>query len=156
MDTLIAAVTAAILSLVPHWKSEKAIARAEEYATIIVEESQAVQPPIDPFLVVAIIFKESSFRSKVTGQRGEVGLMQIMPRGALTRTITKKKMTTDARSNIRVGIGHLNYWQNRCGHDNLEVWLSAYNKGKCKKTKYAKRVKRFYCKIVPGGCGGVS
>ena len=155
MENLIAAVTAAVLSLVPHWKSEAAKDRAEEYATIIVEESQAVQPPIDPFLVAAIIFKESSFRAKVKGKKGEVGLMQIMPRGSLTRTIIKGSMK-GVRSNIRVGVGHLHYWQKRCGRDKMDVWLSAYNAGRCKQTKYARRVKRLYCKIKPGGCGGVS
>ena len=129
--------------------------RAEEYSTIIVEESHAVQPPIDPFLVVAIIFKESSFRAKVKGKKGEVGLMQIMPRGTLTRSITKESMT-DVRANIRVGVGHLHYWQERCGVDKMDVWLSAYNAGRCKRTKYARRVRRLYCKIKPGGCGGVS
>ncbi len=155
MDNLIAAVTAAILSLVPQWKSESAHIRAEKYATIIVEESQAVQPPIDPFLVVAIIFKESSFRAQIKGKKGEVGLMQIMPRGTLTRSITKESLT-DVRPNIRVGVGHLHYWQERCGSNNTDIWLSAFNAGKCKRTKYAKRVRRLYCKIKPGGCGGVS
>jgi len=63
MDTLLAAVAAAILSLLPQWKSEAKQQRAEDYAQIIVEESQAVQPTVDPFLVVAIIFRESSFRA---------------------------------------------------------------------------------------------
>ena len=155
MENLIAAVTAAVLSLVPHWKSEEDQAKAKKYAAIIVEESQAVQPPIDPFLVAAIIFKESSFRANVKGKKGEVGLMQVMPRGALTRAITSERMT-DVRSNIRVGIGHLHYWQERCGIDDMDLWISAYNLGRCKRTKYAKRIKRLYCKIRPGGCGGVS
>jgi soluble lytic murein transglycosylase-like protein len=158
LENVVAAVTAAILSLVPHWTSDAAKERAKNYAQIIVEESGAVQPKIDPFLVTAIAFKESSFRAKVHGKRGEVGLMQILPKGALTRTITRttKKQLLDARSNIRVGIGHLNYWQNRCGPDNMDRWLSAYNSGRCKKTKYAKRIRRVYCKIKPGGCGGIS
>ena len=155
METLIAAVAAAILSLMPQWKSDAAHQRAEKYATIIVEETQAVQPAIDPFLVVAIIFKESSFRAKVKGQRGEVGLMQIMPRGALTRTITKESLT-DVRANVRVGVGHLHYWQETCGEDDMLLWLSAYNKGKCQRTGYGKRIRRLYCEIKPGGCGGVS
>ncbi len=155
MDNLIAAVIVAILSLVPHWKSDKAHIRAEKYATIIVEESQAVQPPIDPFLITAIIFKESSFRAKIEGKKGEVGLMQVMPRGTLTRSISKQSRT-DVRANIRVGVGHLHYWQERCGADDMDLWLSAYNLGRCKRTKYAKRVRRLYCKIKPGGCGDVS
>lgn len=155
MENLIAAVTAAILSLMPLWKSDASHERAKDYATIIVEESQAVQPPIDPFLVAAIIFKESSFRAKIKGKRGEVGLMQVMPRGAVTRTITKER-NLDVRANIRVGIGHLNYWQKECGRDDMDIWLSAYNAGRCKKTKYAKRVRRLYCRIKPGGCGGIS
>jgi soluble lytic murein transglycosylase-like protein len=155
METLIAAVAAAILSLMPQWKSEAKQQKAEDYAQIIVEESQAVQPEIDPFLVVAIIFRESSFRRKVKGKRGEVGLMQIMPRGTLTRSITRDDLT-DVRANVRVGIGHLHYWQEECGSDDMVLWLSAYNAGKCKKTFYGKSVRKLYCKIKPGGCGGVS
>jgi soluble lytic murein transglycosylase-like protein len=155
METLIAAVAAAILSLMPQWKSEAKQQRADDYATIIVEESQAVQPEVDPFLVVAIIFKESSFRAKVKGQRGEVGLMQIMPRGTLTRSITKEDLT-NVRANVRVGVGHLHYWQETCGADDMILWLSAYNAGRCKRTGYGKRIRRLYCKIRPGGCGGVS
>jgi soluble lytic murein transglycosylase-like protein len=155
MDTLIAAVAVAILSLLPQWKSDAKQQRAEDYAQIIVEESQAVQPEVDPFLVVAIIFRESSFRAKIKGKRGEVGLMQIMPRGTLTRTITKQNLT-DVRANVRVGIGHLHYWQEECGSDDMVLWVSAYNAGKCKKTYYGRGVRKLYCKIKPGGCGGVS
>ena len=155
METLIAAITATILSLVPQWTSEAKIQRAQEYATIIVEESQAVVPAIDPYLIVAIIFKESSFRPEVTGKRGEVGLMQVMAHGAVTRLITNE-IPEDPRSNIRVGIGHLRYWQEKCGIENEDEWISAYNAGRCKKTKYVKRVKRVYCKVNPAGCGGVS
>ena len=158
LENVIAAVTAAILSLVPHWTSDKSKERAHKFAAIIVEESEAVQPKIDPFLVTAIAFKESSFRHKVKGARGEVGLMQILPKGALTRTIerTTKKQLMDVRANVRMGVGHLSYWQKRCGPDNMDKWLSAYNTGRCKKTTYAKRIRRVYCKIRPGGCGGIS
>jgi len=155
MENLIAAVAAAILSLVPQWRSDESRERADGYAKVIVEECGAVQPPIDPFLVTAIIFRESSFRAKVKGTRGEVGLMQIMPRGTLTRSITREDLT-DVRANIRVGIGHLQYWQEECGTDDMEVWLSAYNAGKCKRTGYGKRIKRLYCKIKPGGCENIS
>jgi len=155
MENLIAAVAAAILSLVPQWRSDESRERADGYAKVIVEECGAVQPPIDPFLVTAIIFRESSFRAKVKGERGEVGLMQIMPRGTLTRSITTDDLT-DARANVRVGVGHLDYWRRTCGADDMEVWLSAYNSGKCKPSGYGKRVRRLFCKIKPGGCGGVS
>ncbi len=156
MESVVTAVTAAILSLVPHWTSDKSMERAETYASIIVEESEAVQPPIDPFLVVAIAYKESSFREKVRGRKGEIGLMQVLPRGAVTRAVTNEKQFLDVRSNIRVGIGHLNYWQKKCGEDRFEVWLSAYNTGRCTKTDYAKRIQRLYCKVKPGGCGRIS
>ena len=155
MESLTAAVTAAILSLLPLWKTDNAQQRAEKYATIIVEEALAVQPEVDPFVVTAIIFRESSFRAKVEGKRGEVGLMQIMPRGTLTRSITKADLT-DARPNIRVGVGHLQYWQEECGPDDMEVWLSAYNSGKCKRNGYGRRVRRLYCRIKPGGCDNIS
>jgi soluble lytic murein transglycosylase-like protein len=155
MENLAAAVTAAILSLLPLWKSDNAQQRAEKYATIIVEETLAVQPEVDPFVVTAIIFRESSFRAKVEGKRGEVGLMQILPRGTLTRSITKADLK-DARPNIRVGVGHLRYWQEECGADDMEVWLSAYNSGRCKRNSYGRRVRRLYCRIKPGGCDNIS
>jgi soluble lytic murein transglycosylase-like protein len=153
MENLIAAVAAAILALVPQWKSGAAQDRAREYATIIVEESAAVSPPVDPFLVVSIIFRESSFRANVHGKRGEVGLMQVMPRGAVTRAVSKEKPFT-VRTNIRVGIGHLSFWRQKCGMENFPIWLSAYNAGRCEHTKYHDRVMRVYCRIKPGGCGG--
>ena len=155
MESLISAITAAILALVPQWTSEKKIQRADNYATIIVEETQAVVPPIDPYLIVAMIFKESSFRPEVMGKKGEVGLMQIMPKGAITRMLTKTA-PKEPRHNIRVGIGHLRFWQHKCGIENEDVCISANNRGRCKKTDYVKRIKRLYCKIKPGGCGGVS
>ena len=155
MEGLVATVTAAILSLLPLWKSDTQHQKAEEYAKLIVEETQAVSPEVDPFVVVAIIFRESSFRAKIKGKRGEVGLMQIMPRGTLTRSITKEDLT-DARENIRVGVGHLKYWQEECGSDDMVLWLSAYNTGKCKKNGYGRRVKKLYCKLKPGGCENIS
>jgi soluble lytic murein transglycosylase-like protein len=155
MDSLTATVAAAILSLLPLWKTDEAHLRAEEHARIITEESQAIQPEVDPFLVVAIVFRESSFRPRVKGKRGEVGLMQILPRGTLTRSITKDDLT-NVRANIRVGVGHLRYWRETCGHGDMDLWLSAYNAGKCKRTGYGKRVRRLYCQIKPGGCERVS
>jgi len=155
LESLITTVSAAILSLVPLWTSDTDRQRAESYATIIVEESLAVRPEMDPFVIVSVIFRESSFRAKIKGKRGEVGLMQIMPRGTLTRSIATEDLT-DVRSNIRVGIGHLQYWQEECGADDMELWLSAYNAGKCRRTSYGKRIKRLYCRIKPGGCEKIS
>ncbi len=111
---------------------------------------------MDPFLVVAVAFRESSFREKVKGKRGEVGLMQVLPYGALTRTITKESKPIEVRANIRIGIGHLNYWQKKCGDKDMATWISAYNIGRCTKTDYAKRIMSVYCKVKPGGCKKVS
>jgi soluble lytic murein transglycosylase-like protein len=159
MEGLVPAVTSAILSLMPLWTSDAEQARAAAYAAIVVEEAQAVQPEIDPFLVVAIIYRESSFRPAVAGKRGEVGLMQIFPRGALMRTINKgvtKEDLGDARTNVRVGVSHLKFWQNKCGADDPAVWLSAYNSGRCKRNGYGSRVMHLYCELKPGGCEDIS
>jgi len=151
MENLVSTVTSAILSLMPLWSTDAEQARAAQYAAIVIEESQAVQPEVDPFLVVAIIYRESSFRAEVRGKRGEVGLMQILPLGTLTRSITKDDLT-DVRTNIRVGINHLVYWQSECGADRTLVWVSAYNSGKCRANGYGKRVLRLYnrLKASPG------
>jgi soluble lytic murein transglycosylase-like protein len=159
MEGLVPAVTSAILSLMPLWTSDAEQSRAATYAAIVVEEAQAVQPEIDPFLMVAIIYRESSFRPNVAGKRGEVGLMQILPYGALMQTINKgvtKGNLEDARTNVRVGVSHLVFWQNECGSDDMAVWLSAYNSGKCKRNGYGSRVMHLYCELKPGGCEDIS
>lgn len=148
MDILISAITSAILVLMPLWKSDAKKEKAQKYAEIIVEETQAVTPPMDPYLVTAIIFKESSFRAKIKGQKGEVGLMQVMPHAPMTPKSAKRHLT-NARTNIRAGISHLQFWQQKCGPDDMELWVSAYNAGRCKKNKYGKRIRKLYCKIKP-------
>ena len=159
MEALVPAVTSAILSVMPLWSSDAEQARAATYAAIIVEEAQAVQPEIDPFLMVAIIYRESSFRPNISGKRGEVGLMQIFPYGALMRTINKgvtRDDLKDARTNVRVGVSHLLFWQRECGAGDMAVWLSAYNSGKCKRNGYGSRVVHLYCELKPGGCEDIS
>jgi soluble lytic murein transglycosylase-like protein len=159
MEGLVPAVTSAILSVMPLWTSDAEQSRATSYAAIIVEEAQAVQPEIDPFLMVAIIYRESSFRPNISGKRGEVGLMQIFPYGALMRTINKgvtREDLKDVRTNVRVGVSHLLFWQNECGADDMAVWLSAYNSGKCKRNGYGSRVMHLYCELKPGGCEDIS
>jgi soluble lytic murein transglycosylase-like protein len=159
MEGLVPAVTSAILSMMPLWSSDAEQTRAASYAAIIVEEAQAVQPEIDPFLVVAIVYRESSFRPNVSGKRGEVGLMQIFPYGALMRTINKgvtRDDLKDARTNVRVGVSHLLFWQDKCGANDMAAWLSAYNSGKCKRNGYGSRVVHLYCELKPGGCEDIS
>lgn len=155
MENLVSTVTSAILSLMPLWNTDAERARAAEYAAIVVEEAGAVQPEIDPMLLVAIIYRESSFRSEVRGKRGEVGLMQILPLGTLTRSMTRDDLT-NVRTNIRVGVGHLVYWQNECGPGNTLEWVSAYNSGKCRANAYGKRVLRLYRSLRPGAPGTIS
>lgn len=155
MENLVSTVTSAILSLMPLWNTDAERARAEEYAAIVIEESGAVQPEIDPLLVVAIIYRESSFRSDVRGKRGEVGLMQLLPLGTLTRSMTRDDLT-NARTNIRVGVGHLVYWQNECGPSNTLEWVSAYNSGRCRANAYGRRVLRLYRHLKPGAPGTIS
>jgi soluble lytic murein transglycosylase-like protein len=155
MENLVSTVTSAILSLMPLWNTDAERTRAAEYAEIVIEEAQAVEPEIDPFLVVAIIYRESSFRADVRGQRGEVGLMQILPLGTLTRSIAKDDLS-DVRTNVRVGLSHLVYWQNECGADRTLVWVSAYNSGKCRANGYGKRVLHLYNRIKPARPGEIS
>ncbi len=153
MDELIKALTMAIISLLPTWKNTQGEALANEYASVIIDESKSVQPEMDPYLVTSIIFRESSFRKKIRGKRGEYGLMQIKP-GTFTRGLPSDELL-NVRTNIRVGIGQLHHWRITCGPDQ-DVWVSAFNIGKCKKTSYSRQVNKVYCRIKPGGCGGTS
>ncbi|MDD3155105.1 MAG: transglycosylase SLT domain-containing protein [Victivallaceae bacterium] len=46
-------------------------------------EQAALRNGVEPALIKAVIFQESKFRPDVRGSQGEIGLMQILPGGAV-------------------------------------------------------------------------
>lgn len=88
----------------------------------------------DPFLLLAVIETESSYRPKVVSRKGAVGLMQIRPfvglglSGELDRTVINKSALYDPEVNVRLGAYYLAKLLRKFD-GNLEMALEAYNRG---------------------------
>lgn len=70
-----------------------------------------------------IVTKESSLFSDVVGSRGEVGLMQLMPRGPAIAGYRPKRIRKDPELGIRLGVRWLAYSVGRCNpKKKIENW----------------------------------
>jgi soluble lytic murein transglycosylase len=93
----------------------------------------ANQNQLDPALVAAVIYEESSFDETISSDAGAVGLMQLMPSTATW--IASKTGGVDFRVsdlkdpavNIAYGCWYLRYLTDRYG--SYELALAAYNGG---------------------------
>lgn len=113
------------------------------------------QLPVDrnTHLVAAqIITRESSITVNVVGRRGEVGLMQVMPRGPAIAGYNPKEVRKDPELGIRLGVRWLAHSVGQCQKD-IDNWedkdwlgpLSFYSSGpqairkngRCKIFKFA-------------------
>ncbi len=89
---------------------------------------------LDPYLVTALIHRESSFRPRIVSPAGAVGLMQVMPEtgswicDALDIPDFSEDRLTDPAFNTRLGCWYLNYLLERYGGQTVEA-LTAYNQG---------------------------
>ena len=93
---------------------------------------------LPPELVRALIRKESGFDPYAKGKAGEIGLMQILPSGAVAdwARVNQKKVPSgsqlyNVKLNLEIGCWYLgralNKWKNyRCG---TELALAEYNAG---------------------------
>lgn len=105
------------------------------YRLVYVQEikASAAEFGLDPYLVAAVIFTESSGNAEAVSPKGAVGLMQIMPEtGAwigekLSLAAYSDDMLTSAADNIRMGCWYLAYLTDRYGDE--ENVLAAYNAG---------------------------
>jgi len=68
---------ALVMDIVREYRPTAAAGWHRTLANAIIEESRAEE--LDPLLAVAIIAKESSFRSQVVSHAGAIGLMQLRP-----------------------------------------------------------------------------
>ena len=69
---------------------------------------------VDPQLVRAVIYQESRFRPDTVGDRGEVGLMQVLPSGAVAdwarlhrRKAPSHAALMDVELNLEIGVWYL-------------------------------------------------
>jgi len=103
------------------------------------------QYDIDPLLVAVVMTFESSWRPNVTGSRGELGVMQTMPRHFRSFDLSTPE------GQIHAGVSHLRASLDACGGD-LEQGLNYYGSGRCKPVlkfvrwrvnAYRRAIKRF-------------
>ncbi len=127
--------------------------RAFAIAPIIDEESK--RAGVDPFLVAAIIQKESTFKRRACF-RGAHGLMQIQTRSRSCSRKARRKAWRwyHPRRNIRQGIRLMKWAKFHCRRKKhrRHHWLLHYNQGAIVRTRgeiggYAKRVLKIYKKM---------
>jgi soluble lytic murein transglycosylase len=107
-----------------------------KYDTLI--KKVAKKYNVDSRLIKAVIYQESKFDARVRGAAGEIGLMQIMPKGSVVDWARHYKVPTpregllfDPELNIEIGAWYLakalRRWRNyKYG---IELALSQYNAG---------------------------
>lgn len=108
---------------------EYPVAYAEEIAAC------AAEYELDPYLVLAIMRCESSFKTDAVSPVGAIGLMQIMPdTGAWIAhkldldAVYTEQMLYDPACNVRFGCWFLRFLTNRFDGELLHI-IAAYNAG---------------------------
>ncbi len=152
VDIRIESIQTAIKQLQPRISSDR-LSKLSSYISVHSRESK-----IDPLLVTAIIFRESSFSyalqiGRETGREPLkcIGLMQIAPWGAAHKLGGYMDLT-DADINIRTGVMWLEYSESICG-DTMWQWVAAYGMSSCPSYHKARRdtatitARRLYCEI---------
>jgi soluble lytic murein transglycosylase len=96
--------------------------------------STAAARGLDPYLVAAVIRRESAFNPAVSSSAGAIGLMQIMPQTGrgLARSAGlsafEPGMLRQPELNVRLGVDYLASLMDQYGGD-IPLVLSAYNAG---------------------------
>lgn len=118
--------------------------RARLYAAQI--EYVAVPARIDPYLVVALIERESGWHEGAVGKRGELGLGQLMPHSDATRGYdSHPSVLLMYPVNIRLTVAWLVHVRAVCRTPDPALFLSAYKGikkrgGKCVATGYSRAI----------------
>jgi hypothetical protein len=129
-------------------------ARIAAFARWIAEVSG--ERSIDPFVLAAMAVRESGLDPFARGPAGELGIIQLHPRGIGrgVRFITSETYRTRCarqpgacqREVLAVGASHLDTAITTCG--SLEAGLGAYNSGACGETAYTRRILRERARLI--------
>ena len=95
------------LLTIPGISERKAKYACQNYVPVV--EAAAIENNVDPSLMLAIMFVESSFQRRAISQAGACGLMQILPKySGIYRKGTRKPYTCDQlkspNRNINLGV----------------------------------------------------
>jgi hypothetical protein len=110
----------------------------QRLAPVLLREAGRASPSFDPLLLGAIAWNESSFRNGVHGARGEIGVMQILPKGQAL-FLCRGLVISRLEDNVQCGVRILAYVRKACG-GSPERWLSAYSGRSCGSSSYSSRV----------------
>lgn len=101
---------------------------------------------LDPELVRALVYQESRFRAGKRGKKGEIGLMQVLPKGAAAewarvnkRSVPSNRALFDVETNLDIGCWYLARAKRRWSNydHGLELALAEYNAGPTKAKEWA-------------------
>jgi hypothetical protein len=117
--------------------------QADALATIPIVLDHCRRHKVDPLQVATIMTYESSWRKKAVGDRGELGLMQTMPKHFKQFDLT----TRDGQ--IAAGVSFWKQSLDACGGDIEQAFNYYGTGGRCKPVyKFAKRRHRHYKRAV--------
>lgn len=129
-------------------------ARIAAFARWMAELSRA--NGVDPFVVAAIAVRESGLDPFAQGAAGEMGIVQLHPRGIGRRVrfvqseAYRRRCSRDPgacqREVLDVGVRHLAQAVEHCG--SIEAGLGAYNTGECRENAYSARVMRERARLL--------
>lgn len=134
----------------PYWEHSARQDRAQRFSQVIVEESfRQGLPQLNPLIVICVIFAESSFQQDARGQRGEVGLFQVMPRGHAAGGRSERQLA-DPTENIRAGFEDLRRGLGECGQGTAGA-LAWHNLGRCvenpEEVAFVRRIQALYSRV---------
>jgi hypothetical protein len=134
----------------PYWENTTRQERLHRFSHIIVEESfRQGLPSLNPLVVICVVFAESSFRHTARGQRGEVGLFQVMPRGHAAGGRSERQLS-DPVENIRAGFEDLRRGLSECGQGTAGA-LAWHNLGRCVEdpdtVAFVRRIRALYQRV---------
>lgn len=129
-------------------------ARVAAFARWMTELSR--EHDVDPFVLAAIAIRESGLDPFARGSAGEMGIVQLHPRGVgrrvrFVRSEAYRRRCSRSpgacqREILEVGVRHLASAVQHCG--SLEAGLGAYNTGVCGETSYSRRVMRERARLL--------
>jgi len=121
---------------------------AEYWAKVM--HSAAIENDLDPLLVTAIVYRESSFVTVVRSEGGSIGPLQIKANGiAFHRHRPNNCDIRNMRCNIRTGAAFLAWVRGHCGEP-WDVWVGGYGMSRCPTPREAgqlrsvRRARRIY------------
>jgi hypothetical protein len=147
--------TAAVISLQPWYEKRPRLAR--RLAGIILDAARDHEQ--EPWIALSMAYKESSLspgvgRLQVTGELGEEGYFQIMPRSFPMRECGKGRSMGNARANADTAMCWLSYVRNLCETDDPWQYVSAYGMSRCpepgegRELRPSKRGREILCRMV--------